>query len=496
MPRKKSLNPKIFQKRSGGPWYFRRFIDGKDHVVNTGTNSKKDAVIFVHQYIALEMEAENRVSRGESAQRTANIIMQSVSGIEIERLSFEESFQLYLETTENFMDLSVRYREIFTTTCKKFFEWCTALHLKYIDEVSDEIARRYAKYLIESHISDKTFDDYVKILSKFFTTVDAMKNLPNRNPFNKVNVKRRKRGLLSEASHRPLEPMMIRAVMQKAAEAGEDFFDLFLVGLHTGMRLKDAALLEWKSIEANFIQIIPHKTKRFGTTARIPISNALREMLSRRSDNRTFQRYVNPFIAELYQTTDGYEVSHKSQQIFIAALGKENISLANGVHRRVCSSIYSFESFRTTLATLFGNHNTEYRTVMEIMGWSSWNMLKIYEKKYQFNSGEKDKEKTDSVNNLLILSKSVSGLVPASPELRPTKNALIRLVSVFSNVAIGKIYGISDVAVKKWMRKWDVQRTRRILSSDLSHDEINQIREELRQEQSAKTYPVHKTVGL
>ena len=123
-------------------------------------------------------------------------------------------------------------------------------------------------------------------------------------------------------------------------------------------------------------------------------------------------------------------------------------------------------------------------------------MLKIYEKKYQFNSGEKDKEKTDSVNNLLILSKSVSGLVPASPELRPTKNALIRLVSVFSNVAIGKIYGISDVAVKKWMRKWDVQRTRRILSSDLSHDEINQIREELRQEQSAKTYPVHKTVGL
>ena len=153
MPRKKSLNPKIFQKRSGGPWYFRRFIDGKDHVVNTGTNSKKDAVIFVHQYIALEMEAENRVSRGESAQRTANIIMQSVSGIEIERLSFEESFQLYLETTENFMDLSVRYREIFTTTCKKFFEWCTALHLKYIDEVSDEIARRYAKYLIESHIS-------------------------------------------------------------------------------------------------------------------------------------------------------------------------------------------------------------------------------------------------------------------------------------------------------------------------------------------------------
>ena len=123
-------------------------------------------------------------------------------------------------------------------------------------------------------------------------------------------------------------------------------------------------------------------------------------------------------------------------------------------------------------------------------------MLKIYEKKYLFNSDAKDKEKTDSVNNLLILSKSLSGIVPTSPELRPTKNALIRLVSVFSNVAIGKIYGISDVAVKKWMRKFDVRRTRRILSSDLSHNEINQIREELRQEQGTKIYPVHKTVGL
>ena len=173
-----------------------------------------------------------------------------------------------------------------------------------------------------------------------------MKNLPNRNLFNKVNVKRRKRGLLSEASHRPLEPMMIRAVMQKAAEAGEDFFDLFLVGLHTGMRLKDAALLEWKAIEENFIQITPHKTKRFGTTARIPISDALREMLNRRTHLSKIRQ------SGYCRASEGYEVSHKAQQIFIAALGKENISLATGIHRRVCSSIYSFESVRTTFATL------------------------------------------------------------------------------------------------------------------------------------------------
>lgn len=148
-------------------------------------------------------------------------------------------------------------------------------------------------------------------------------------------------------------------------------------------------------------------------------------------------------------------------------------------YRKVNVSIYTFGSFRTTFASLLGSHDTEYRTVMEMMGWSSWNMLKIYEKKYNFNSHIRDREKTQSVEKLDVLSASMENIVPATPKLSPTKDALERLMHHYSNVALGRIYDMSDVAIKKWMDKFGLVRPHRVLSPELTEDEILKIRQEL-----------------
>lgn len=479
MSRKKTLTPKLFQRGANGNWCFRRFVNGKDKVINTGTMVRSEAEAFVKQYVALEIEAENKMRRGELAVKTAQAIMLSVQGEGIERISFDEGFQVYLDTTEDFMELASRYRESFISTCRKFFAWCQDRGIKYMDEVSDEVARNYAKKLAGEHYAPKSFDDYIKILSKFFTTVDAMKKLPNRNPFNKINIRRKQKGLVSEASHRPLEPDMIRRVMECAAQAGEDLFDLFTVGLYTGMRLKDASLLKWEAVQGDFLEIIPYKTRRYGTIARIPITGELRRMLERRRETRGFGQYVIPSIADLYWHDSGYTVSDHSQKIFVRALGKENTIMPKNEYRKVNVSIYTFGSFRTTFASLLGSHDTEYRTVMEMMGWSSWNMLKIYEKKYNFNSHIRDREKTQSVEKLDVLSASMENIVPATPKLSPTKDALERLMHHYSNVALGRIYDMSDVAIKKWMDKFGLVRPHRVLSPELTEDEILKIRQEL-----------------
>ena len=478
MPRKKSLTPKLFKRGANGNWCFRRFVNGKDKVINTGTPVATEAKRIMRQYVSLEIEAENRNARGELATKTAQLIMQTVRGEGIERFTFEEAFQIYLDATEDFSDLCKTYRDAFTSVCRRFFSWCRERRLTYVDEVSDEIARNYAKHLWEQQISVKTYDDYVKMLSKFFYTVDAMKKLPNRNPFNKVNIRRKKKGLISEATRRPLEPEMITAVMKAAAEEGEVWYDLFLVGLHTGMRLKDASLLRWESVKENFLEFIPFKTRRYGTVARVPISGALREMLARRKQlNQPPSPYVNPVIAKFYLKSDW--VKKKSQEIFVKALGKENTILPKGEHRKANSSIYSFESFRTTFTTLLGTSDTSYRTVMEMLGWSSWSMLKIYEKKYSYNSNARDREKLESLKRLGVLSESVQGIVPALPRLHPTKEALEKLLPSYSNITIGKIYEISDVAVKKWLDKFSLKREKRIESPDLTDEEIQKIRAEL-----------------
>ncbi len=479
MSRGKTLKPVLYKRGVNGNWCFRRFVNGKDKKINTGTPVKPKAESYVKRYIQLEIEAENQKQRGELAFKTARDIIMSIRGEEIERLSFDAGFKVYLDTTDDFMDLSVRYRTSFISTCKKFFAWCQANGLKYMDDVTDEVARNYARKLNEEHLSPKSFDDYIKILSKFFTTVDAMKKLPNRNPFNKVNIKRKQKGLIPEATHRPLEPEMITVVMKAATEAGEDWFDLFMVGLHTGMRLKDAALLQWNAIRGDFLEIIPFKTRRFGTIARIPISSDLRMMFDRRKANKGLSPYVNPFMAGFYLKGSSW-VSNKAQDIFVKALGKGNTMLPKGEHRKVNVSIYSFESFRTTITTLLGSNNTEYRVIMEMLGWSDWRMLKIYEKKYAFKSDVRDREKIQSFNKLGILSSSTAGLVPAEKRLLPTRESLAFLIQHYSNVVIGKIYDISDVAVGKWLKKFNLKRKTRILSSDVMEEEIIRIREKLK----------------
>jgi hypothetical protein len=116
---------------------------------------------------------------------------------------------------------------------------------------------------------------------------------------------------------------------------------------------------------------------------------------------------------------------------------------------------------------------------MEMLGWSSWSMLKIYEKKYSYNSNARDREKLESLKRLGVLSESVQGIVPALPRLHPTKEALEKLLPSYSNITIGKIYEISDVAVKKWLDKFGLKREKRIESPDLTDEEIQKIRAEL-----------------
>ena len=134
MPRKKSLTPRLYKRGVNGNWCFRRFVNGKDKEINTGTPVKPEAESYAKQYVRLEIEAENRERRGELAVKTAQTIMMTVRGEGVERLTFEEGFRIYLDTMDNFTELSERYRMIFTSTCRKFFSWCQGRGLRYLDE--------------------------------------------------------------------------------------------------------------------------------------------------------------------------------------------------------------------------------------------------------------------------------------------------------------------------------------------------------------------------
>ena len=119
------------------------------------------------------------------------------------------------------------------------------------------------------------------------------------------------------------------------------------------------------------------------------------------------------------------------------------------------------------------------RDAMRIFCWESVEMIKLYTKMLEKARGDMDAR----CKKLFAVTEEINFEVPEEAKkmqpLRPTPEALSRLVNRYSNRTIGLIYNISDVAVKNWMDKFGVLRSRRVCNKIIEEDEIQKIRQEL-----------------
>jgi len=53
------------------------------------------------------------------------------------------------------------------------------------------------------------------------------------------------------------------------------------------------------------------------------------------------------------------------------------------------------------------------------------------------------------------------------------------VVERYSNVAIAQAVDVSEAAVRKWLKRWGIKRTRRVLSGDLDELAVSDIRDHL-----------------
>lgn len=478
MSRKRKNEPELFQRTANSCYCFRQYIDGKNTVINTKTTDYEKAKEFRRNYKAREVTTEISLMQRENASKVAHTIIRAVSGQELDRLTFQAGFDFWLEHNVEFNENTPSYQKQLTGYFFNFAKWCAGNDITHIDEVDASAARRYCGTLRTSKMAPPTYNRCTGFLGRVFAGINAFKHLPNGNPFDRNIVKAQSIAPISEATHQPLEPDMRKKVLQVAAEAGQEWLDFFLVGDQTGMRLKDAALLKWNMIHDGFIEFSPEKTIRHGNRARIPVSPVLAEIFNRRMAQRQASPYVNPVIANFYNT--GTWVREKSKDIFEEALGKETTQLSKeGRQRQRNGCIYSYHSFRTTLMSLLASKQVPLRDAMTIFGWESMEMVRIYTKMLEQARGDMDKRNRELFDNLSELQSDVPVVEIVPERLKPTKDALQRLMPLYSNRAIGLIYDISDVAVKNWMMKFGLSRSKRLLSPDLTEEEILKIREEL-----------------
>lgn len=478
MSKKKSTFPKLFQRTEGGSYCFRLNIQGKPTRINTQTSDDDQAKEFLQSFMAAHMSAEVAHRQRQNASQIAHKIIKDVSGNELERLPLEEAWGFWLQHTPDFNNNSERYQNQMKLYFSKFVAWCHEQKSNYIDEVDISKATCYSGVLKAQNMTAKTFNENRKILSRVFASIHAFKQLPNGNPFNPNIVAPQPQPVVSEATHQPLEPNMMSAVINAAAEAGQDWLDLFIVGAQTGMRLKDAALFRWEFIKGDFIEFRPEKTIGHGNLARIPISPTLARLLEQRHNQNQPSPYVNPIIAQFYQNSDW--PSKKSKKIFEAALGKEKTQFSKkGKRRQRNGCIYSFHSFRATLMSVLAAKQTPVRDAMTIFGWESMEMVRIYTKMLEHALGEMDARNKKLFDTMPELNFRVPEVEITPERLEPTKKALQLLITQHSNQTIGLIYDISNVMVKNWMVKFGIVRTRRIIDNGIDEESIIKIRQEL-----------------
>ena len=296
MARKHSDLPTLFQRTAHGNYYFRRMTGNKRITINTGTGDLNAAKKFLRNYLSGEKTISFAVQSSRHIHQVATAIAQSVVGQTIERTLLSETFNIWIEHTPSYFCNGKSYQLQLKLYFKRFLEWSFERNVIYLEDVNYSVAMRYNSYLHQRKFTPTTIKKQMRLIARILRDVAAVKNIPYNDIFS-VLKKQIAQSSNDITTHLPLEPEMIAAVMQEATNSGIIWRDLFLVGLQTGMRLKDAALFRWDMIHDGFIEFMPEKTLKHGNKARLPLSPLLREWLQ--TKKRTTSPYVNPDIAKL-----------------------------------------------------------------------------------------------------------------------------------------------------------------------------------------------------
>ena len=248
-------------------------------------------------------------------------------------------------------------------------------------DVDADTAEAYAAFLTEGGASSNTYNKHLSLLQLVFRVLgQTPANKITGNPWG--NIQRRR---LAPHSHRELTIDELRRVCDAAM--GE-FRTLLAIGIYTGLRLGDAATLQWGEVDLIrcLIQRVPRKTaRRTGKPVQVPIHRTLAAMLAETPENSR-RGPVLPETCAAYNA-DGYSVPKQIQAHFEAcgiathAPGTGFVKDADGddVHsgKRALVDV-GFHSLRHTFVSLCRAANTPLSVVESIVGHSSPAMTRHY----------------------------------------------------------------------------------------------------------------------
>lgn len=291
---------------------------------------------------------------------------------EIQAIEQKEDNKILLVNVWDKYSISLdRERPKDSTFKQYFFQWDnfhkhikkTAPEKAYLDEIMKKDAEKFLQGL--SNLTPNTYNKILRTLRGIFKIL-WIDRPQTENPFYTF-----KSRTDIPTSHRELTLTELKDVCGKAE--GE-LRALLAIGAYTGLRLKDAALLQWQNISfgQERITVIPAKTSRKNKVVIIPLHYDLKAILL---ETYTTDKsgYVLPETSANY-LKDPTRITNMIQAHF-KACGIETQKIEKD-KKAIC--IAGYHSLRHSLVSILANSGTAQALTMELVGHGSPQIHRIY----------------------------------------------------------------------------------------------------------------------
>ena len=162
-----------------------------------------------------------------------------------------------------------------------FCEWAkNTTRVSNSEEVDATVAFAYSLELGKREILGKSRNSYLGDLATVWKML-LKRGKVKENPWSVVRVRRDRE---NEHTGRAFTAVEIERTLAVSRRVGHDWEGMVLIGLYTGLRMRDIANLTWQEVdlERGVLSVIPNKTRRHGISVMIPIHRNLASWLSSR----------------------------------------------------------------------------------------------------------------------------------------------------------------------------------------------------------------------
>ena len=388
------------ERGASGVYLARWMANGKRHSKSTGTHVLREAEKKLEEFTSL--------FRLENEQRTLETLTGRIEGVKAEIREWKEqrpalrlvdAFAAYRASASR-PDAGDRTLSGYESYFNRFLDWMKENRPEEKPEeletdtgegpkeyavevraVTAADAEEYAAHTID-HLSAGTFNKHLVFLRCMWRILmdgDAGKSdeadRPEKlkakileNPWLRIHKRKH-----TPHARRELTVEELGAVINAAR--GEMRL-LFAIGIYTGLRLGDCALLEWGNVDLvrGFVSVVPRKTKRrTGKMVTVPLHGVLAGMLSD-VPARMRRGYVLPETAKDYRRDDAI-VSNRITALF-EKCGIKTGHVDEKTGRKVVD--VGFHSLRHTFVSLTANGGAPMAAVQSIVGHGSPAMTRHY----------------------------------------------------------------------------------------------------------------------